>query len=51
MEQLERFRNRESGRKEIRTLQAALAKTEIKELAFVPSEAAKLNGGFFRGWE
>ena len=46
MDQLERFRNRESGRKEIRTLQAALAKTEIKDLAFVPSEAAKLNGDF-----
>ena len=46
MEQLERFRNRESGSKEIRTLHAALAKTEIKELAFVPSEAAKLNGDF-----
>ena len=43
---LDRFRAQESQRKEIKTLQAALAKTEIKDLAYVPEAAAKLNGDF-----
>jgi bleomycin hydrolase len=43
---LEELRERESERPEIATLQAALAKTEIKELAYLPAEAAKLNGAF-----
>ena len=43
---LERFRAQEAERKELKTLQAALAKTELKELAFVPAAAARLNGDF-----
>lgn len=43
---LEQFRAREAERRELKTLQAATAKTELKELAFVPTEAAKLNGDF-----
>ena len=46
MELLEGFRAREAGRRELRTLQAAAAKTELKDLAFVPQAAAKLNGDF-----
>ena len=45
-ELLEQFRRREAERRELKTLQAALAKTEIKDLAYVPAEAAKLNGDF-----
>ena len=43
---LARFRQQEAERKELRTLQAAMAKTELKELAYVPAAAAKLNGDF-----
>lgn len=43
---LDRFRRQEAERRELKTLQAALAKTELKDLAFVPSAAAKLNGDF-----
>ena len=43
---LERFRAREAERKELKTLQAAMAKTELKDLAYVPAAAAKLNGDF-----
>ncbi len=43
---LERFRAREAERRELKTLQAALAKTELKDLAYVPEAAAKLNGDF-----
>ena len=43
---LERFRAAEAERKELKTLQAAMAKTELKELAFVPDAAARLNGDF-----
>ena len=45
-ELLERFRVQEDGRRELKTLQAALAKTELKDLAYVPEAAAKLNGDF-----
>ncbi len=45
-ELLRRFRKQERARKHLKTLQAALAKTEIAELAFVPSAAAKLSGEF-----
>lgn len=45
-ELLERFRAEAAERKELRTLQAAMAKTELKDLAFVPEAAAKLNGDF-----
>ena len=45
-EMLDRFRAQEAERKEIRTLQAAVAKTELKDLAYVPEAAAKLNGDF-----
>lgn len=45
-EMLERFRAREAERKELKTLQAAMAKTDLKELAYVPEAAAKLNGDF-----
>ncbi len=41
-----RFRGEESKRKEIRTLQAAMAKTDLQDLAYVPSAAARLNGEF-----
>ncbi len=40
------FRREESHRKEIRTLQAAAAKTELQDLAYIPSAAAGLNGEF-----
>ena len=43
---LDRFRAQEAQRQELKTLQAAMAKTELKELAFVPTAAAKLNGDF-----
>ncbi len=43
---LDRFRTQEAQRRELKTLQAAMAKTELKELAFVPTAAAKLNGDF-----
>ena len=45
-ELLERFRAEAAERKELRTLQAAMAKMELKDLAFVPEAAAKLNGDF-----
>ena len=45
-ELLNGFRARTGERKEIRTLQAALARTEIQDLAFVPAAAARLNGEF-----
>ena len=45
-ELLDKFREDESKNFHSRTLQAALAKTPIKDLAFVPSKAAKLNGDF-----
>ena len=45
-ELLDRLRAREGERKELKTLQAAMAKTELKELAYVPAAAAKLNGDF-----
>ena len=46
LELLERFRAQEAGRKELKTLQAAMAKTELKDLAFIPAAAARLNGDF-----
>ena len=46
LELLERFRAQEAGRKELKTLQSAMAKTELKDLAFVPAAAARLNGDF-----
>lgn len=46
MELLERFRAEEAGRKELKTLHAAMARTELKDLAFVPAAAARLNGDF-----
>lgn len=45
-ELLERFRAQTAARPEIQTLQAATAKTELKDLAFVPAAAARLNGEF-----
>ena len=45
-EMLARFRKTEQGRPELRTLQAALARTEMKDLAWVPGAAAKMNGAF-----
>ncbi len=45
-ELLERFRAAEAERRELKTLQAAMAKTELKDLAFVPTAAARLNGDF-----
>ena len=45
-ELLERFRAREAERKELKTLHAAAAKTELQDLAYVPEAAAKLNGDF-----
>ena len=45
-ELLEQFRAREAQRPELKTLQAAMAKTELKDLAFVPTAAARLNGDF-----
>lgn len=45
-ELLDRFRSQTAQRKDIRTLQAAMAKTELKDLAFVPEAAARLNGDF-----
>lgn len=45
-ELLERFRAEEAGRKELKTLHAAMARTELKDLAFVPAAAARLNGDF-----
>ena len=46
LELLDQFRAREAERKELKTLQAAMAKTELKDLAYVPEAAAKLNGDF-----
>ncbi len=40
------FRQSQAGRRELKTLHAALAKTELKDLAYVPAQAAKLNGDF-----
>ncbi len=45
-EMLGRFRQQEGARTDLLTLQAAQAKTELGELAFVPSAAARLNGEF-----
>ena len=45
-ELLERFRAQEAERPELKTLQAAAARTELQDLAFVPAAAAKLNGDF-----
>ena len=45
-ELLKEFRTRTGEKKEIRTLQAALARTEMQDLAFVPAAAARLNGEF-----
>ena len=45
-ELLERFRAREAERKELKTLHAAAAKTELQDLAYVPEAAARLNGDF-----
>ena len=45
-ELLEQFRSQEAERKELLTLQAAMAKTELADLAYVPTAAAKLNGDF-----
>ena len=46
LELLDQFRAREAERKELKPLQAAMAKTELKDLAYVPEAAAKLNGDF-----
>jgi Aminopeptidase C len=45
-ELLEQFRSQEAERKELLTLQATMAKTELADLAYVPTAAAKLNGDF-----
>jgi bleomycin hydrolase len=45
-ELLNRFREQETQRRSLKTLQAALAKTALKDLAYVPAAAAKLNGDF-----
>ena len=45
-ELLARFRAQEAERPELKTLQAALAKTELRELAYMPAAAAKLSGDF-----
>ena len=45
-EMLLRFREEEKTKKEITTLQAAMAKCELQDLAYVPSAAARLNGEF-----
>ena len=45
-ELLNRFREQEAQRRSLKTLQAALAKTALKDLAYVPAAAAKLNGDF-----
>ena len=45
-EMLLRFREEEKNKKEIPTLQAAMAKCELQDLAYVPSSAARLNGEF-----
>ena len=46
LELLERFRARQAERPELKTLQAAVAKNELKSLAYNPEAAAKLNGDF-----
>ena len=43
---LDRFREATAARKDLKPLHAAMAKTELKELAYVPEAAAKLNGDF-----
>ena len=43
---LERFREEALSRSELRTLQAAAARTGLQELAYVPDAAARLNGDF-----
>lgn len=45
-ELLAQFRSQEAERKELLTLQATMAKTELADLAYVPTAAAKLNGDF-----
>ncbi len=45
-EMLLRFREEEKNIKEIPTLQAAMAKCELQDLAYIPSAAARLNGEF-----
>ncbi len=46
MEMLETFRRGYENDRAARTASAAMAKTEISELAFLPAEAARLNGAF-----
>ncbi len=45
-ELLEQFRAKEAEREELKTLHAAMSKTELKDLAYIPTAAAKLNGDF-----
>ena len=45
-EMLLRFREEEKTKREIRVLQAATAKCELQDLAYIPSAAARLNGEF-----
>lgn len=45
-ELLAQFRSQEAERKELLTLQATMAKTELADLAYVPTAASKLNGDF-----
>ena len=45
-EMLLRFREEKESKKEMITLQAAMAKCELQDLAYIPSAAAKLNGEF-----
>ena len=46
LELLERFRAQEAARPVLKTLHAAMSKSDIKDLAYVPAAAAKLNGDF-----
>ncbi len=43
---LRKFRNDLKDDKNVRTLQAAMSKTELKDLAYLPQQAAKLDGPF-----
>lgn len=45
-EQLKKWNETYRKDRSVRTLQAAMAKTELADLAYVPGDAAKLNGAF-----
>ena len=45
-ELLNTFRDKYQNDKQAQTISAAMAKTELKDLAFVPGNAAKLRGSF-----